>query len=169
MQQIILLASLIFFVRPKTKKSKQEEFTQTIPECINTSAQTDRVRYPIKIENKTLRPPCFMKDKNRIHGDWILRKFFLKNKSMIYNRTTYELEINLTPRNILQKFGIKDVAGDFNNEYEEETYIIRPNDTLKVRNYPTFNYYMKIFIDGNLISKKLYSCNDDVIISFRNN
>lgn len=167
MKQILLLASLLYLIKPSVEKSTHG--TQTLPEKIHARVQTETAKFPIKIKNKSLKPTCFMKDKRRAHRDWIFRKFYIKNKIILFNRTEYEIEAHVTPRNILNAVGFRGLAGDFNNVYEQETYTIKPNGRLKIRNYPTNNYYMKLFINGNEVSKKLYSCCDDIIISYKNN
>ena len=164
MTQFLLIPSIIYHLI-RNKKTRDTKSTQTIPIPANISTQTVNCKIPVQIKNKKLKPNCFIKNKERTHGDWLLRKLYLKNKILIFNRTNYEITAYITPRNVLNKVGIKGINGDFNNEYEEEFYIIKPNDILKIRNYPTFYYYMKLFIKGCRVSKKLYSCNDDIIIS----
>ena len=167
MKQILLLASLLYFIKSGVEKNTTG--TQTLPEKTHARVQTETANIPIKIKNKAVKPTCFMRDKRRVHKDWFFRKFYIKNKIIIFNRTDYEIEAHITPRNILSAVGFKGLAGDFNNVYERETYTIKPSGKFKIRNYPTNNYYMKLFIDGNEVSKKLYSCCDDIVISHKNN
>ena len=166
MKQILLVASLLYSLIPRKKSVSRE--VQTLPELMNTKVQTEYFRYPVRIRNKAVRPKCMAK-KSRKHGDWFLRKFCLKNKIVIYNNTEYDIEAHITPRNIMSAVGVKGVSGDFNTEYDEEVYTIAPMSRFRIRNYPTLSYYMQLFIHSNKVSKKLYFCNDDIVISAEKN
>jgi len=135
-----------------------------MPVMENTSAQTENIKIPIKIKNKSTKPKWMLKDKKRSHKDWFWRKVHLKNKVVIYNKSSYEVVVQIKPRNFLNAVGVRGVAGEFNSEYEEEEYIIYPDKKLKVRNFPTHRYYLKVLTKDTIISKKLCSCADDIII-----
>lgn len=172
MERLLLLMPLVALFRPRREKPRPElsaSSTQTRVDVESIKVQTDTRKYrDVKIRNRPVRPSCLARP-NHKHGDWFLRKFCLKNKIIIYNNTDYEIDAYITPRNIMSAVGIKGVGGDFNNEYEEEVYVIPPKGKLRLRNYPTLSYYMKLSICSFDISKKLYFANDDIVISSKKN
>lgn len=151
------------------KKPTITSATQTIDPPIESSTQTTTPnKINIKVKNKSLKPKRLVKNKKRIHGDWFRRRFYMKNKAIIYNWSSHILEFKITPRNIITSLGIRGVAGEFNGDYEEEEHIVLPGKRLKLKNLPTYRYYLKIIKDNSVLSKRLWACSDDIVITDSN-
>ena len=146
-------------------RRKCDQGIQTDPEMVNTRVQTETFHYPIKVKNKPLKPRRLLKDKSRYHSDWFARRFYCKNKIFIFNKSEYEIDAYVTPRNLLNTIGIRGIGGEFNNDYEEEHVRISPGKRIKLRNFATHRYYLKLFINDIKVSQRLCSCADDIIIS----
>lgn len=161
---LIWAIKILLHKRPKITSS-----TQTTPQPVTVATQTAKeCKINIKVKNKTIKPKRFLKNKKRSHGDWFRRRFYMKNKAVIYNWSSHALELKLTPRNIITSLGIRGVAGEFNGDYEEEEHFVLPGKRLKLKNLPTYRYYLKIIKDNSVLSKRLWACSDDIVITDSN-